>query len=335
MDLNFSVAYETARGLLHDLIALLPNIALGLVVFALFYLAARGIRNLVRRLTHQHRRARNAGLVLGRLAQGTVVFVGLLVSLSIILPSFKPGQVVQLLGISSVAIGFAFQGIFKNYLSGILILLTEPFQIGDQIVVKGFEGTVEEIQTRATTMKTYDGRRVVIPNGDLFTESVIVNTAFEMRRSEYDVGIGYGDDIARARELMLQAMREVPGVLPDPAPDALVVALDGSSVNLRARWWSKPQKGEILHVQDRVLEAIKNMLTANGIDLPFPTQQILFHDQTEETDGDRARQREGWPGGKTDPPKPRPIASGIRRLADAPPDKPTAGSNRSGRDDDS
>ncbi len=331
MDFDFSLALKTARALIHELIALLPNIMLGLIVFALFYLVAKGIRTLVRRVTEKHRRARNVGLVLGRLAQGTVVFVGLLVALSVILPSFKPGQVVQLLGISSVAIGFAFQGIFKNYLSGILILLTEPFRIGDQIVVKGFEGTVEDIQTRATTMKTYDGRRVVIPNGDLFTESVVVNTAFEQRRSEYDVGIGYGDDIARARQLILEAVRAVPGVLSEPAPDALVVALAGSSVNIRARWWSRPERGEVLQVQDRALEAIKNRLTANGIDLPFPTQQILLHDQTEETDGDRARQREGWPAGKAEPPKPRPIAAGVERLVRALPDPEANHNLRDGR----
>lgn len=324
MYFDFSAALQTAQSLVHDLIALLPNILLGIIAFAVFYFVAKNIRSLVRRLTETHQRARNVGLVLGRLAQGTVIFVGLLVSLSIIIPSFKPGQVVQLLGISSVAIGFAFQGIFKNYLSGILILLTEPFRIGDQIVVKGFEGTVEEIQTRATTMKTYDGRRVVIPNGDLFTESVVVNTAFEKRRSEYDVGIGYGDDISHARELILEAVKGCEGVLADPAPDALVVALADSTVNLRARWWSRPERGEILIVQDRVLEAIKNTLTKNGIDLPFPTQQILFHDQTEETDGDRKRQREGWPAGRTDPPRPRPIA--FKKTIASEPDSAIAGS---------
>lgn len=329
MNFDFSVALKTAQSLVHDLIALLPNILLGSIVFAVFYLVAKNIRTLVRRATAQHRRAHNVGLVLGRLAQGVIVFIGLLVALSIVIPSFKPGQVVQLLGISSVAIGFAFQGIFKNYLSGILILLTEPFRIGDQIVVKGFEGTVEEIQTRATTMKTYDGRRVVIPNGDLFTESVVVNTAFPERRSECDIGIGYGDSIAQARDLILEAVKGVSGVLAVPAPDALVVALADSTVNIRARWWSKPERGDVLKVQDQVLEAIKNTLTANGIDLPFPTQQILFHDQTEETDGNRARQREGWPAGTKLAPKPRFVMGHPNVVGDeAASSEQTTGANR-------
>jgi len=88
-------------------------------------------------------------------------------------------------------------------------------------------------------------------------------------------------------------------------------------LNRRARWWvAPPRRADVLDLQDRVLTNIKNKLTANGIDLPFPTQQILFHDQTEATDGDRARQREGWPVGKGDAPKPRNISHALMQLAE-------------------
>jgi small-conductance mechanosensitive channel len=193
-------------------------------------------------------------------------------------------------------------------------LLTEPFRIGDQIVHGAYEGTVEEIETRATTIRTYDGRRVVIPNADLFTQPVTVNTAYDVRRLEYDVGIGYGDDLAQAKHLMLQAMRDVEGVLADPAPDVLVMDLAPSSVVLRARWWIRPpRRADALDARDRVLTVIVATLTEHGIDLPVPTQQILFHDQTEATDGDRRRQREGWPAGQGEVPRPRSIAGAIGR----------------------
>jgi small conductance mechanosensitive channel len=222
---------------------------------------------------------------------------------------------IQLLGISSVAIGFAFRDILQNFLAGILILLTEPFQIDDQIVFKEFEGTVENIQTRATTIRTYDGRRIVIPNSELFTNSLTVNTAFDNRRLEYDIGIGYGDDIDRAKQLILQAIHETEGVFSQPAPDTIVVDLAASTVNIRARWWIKPpRRAPALDLQDSVLTAIKNKLTANGIDMPFPTQQILFHDQTEGTDGDRSRQREGWPAGQGKSPQPRRLEDSLRKL---------------------
>ena len=87
----------------------------------------------------------------------------------------------QVLGIGSVAIGFAFRDILQNFLAGILLLVTQPFRIGDQIVASNYEGTVEDIQTRATFIRTYDGRHVVVPNADLFTDTVVVNTAFEHR----------------------------------------------------------------------------------------------------------------------------------------------------------
>jgi uncharacterized membrane protein len=256
------------------------------------------------------------GLVLGRLSSGVIIFLGLLVALVIAVPGFTPGQLVSVLGISSVAIGFAFRDILQNFLAGILLLLSEPFRIGDQIVVDSFEGTVEDIQTRATFIKTYDGRRIVIPNGDLFTKSVTVNTAYETRRLQYDIGIGYGDDIGRARQIMLDTVRAMPDVLDDPAPDAIVVDLAGSSVNIRLRWWvTPPRQVDILDARDRVLERVKNALVAEGIDLPFPTQQILFHDQTEETDGDRSRQREGWPKGQGEVPQQYGVSHALLRTS--------------------
>ncbi len=312
-----STAWLKVQGMINGIIVMLPNLVAALIIFGIFYAIAKSIKSIVKRITRRHRHARNLGLVLGRLAEGIVLLVGSFVALSVIFPSFKAGDLIQLLGISGVAIGFAFRDILQNFLAGILILLTEPFKIDDQIIFKDYEGTVENIQTRATIIKTYDGRRIVIPNSELFTNSVTVNTAFENRRLEYDIGIGYGDDIDQAKELILEAIYSVNGILKDPAPDALVIDLDDSTVNIRARWWIKPpRKADAMMARDQALTAIKKKLTANGIDLPFPTQQILFHDQTEETDGDRSRQREGWPAGKSEVPKPRSIGGSLRKLAE-------------------
>ncbi|BAZ09013.1 MscS mechanosensitive ion channel [Calothrix sp. NIES-4071] len=316
MNAEISAVWDKMQSMINGFIVLLPNIVLALIVFVIFFFVARAIKRLVKRLTRNRRQARNLGLVLGRLAQGVTILVGLFVALSIVIPTFRAGDLVQLLGISGVAIGFAFRDILQNFLSGILILLTEPFQIDDQIVFNNFEGTVENIETRATTIRTYDGRRIVIPNSQLFTNSVTVNTAFDSRRIEYDVGIGYGDDIDWAKELMLEAIHSVDEVLKDPAPDVLVMELAESTVNIRARWWIKPPRRiDTLRSRDKVISAIKKKLSENGIDLPFPTRQILFHDQTEQTDGDRSQQREGWPAGHKDVPKPRRIADSLRLLA--------------------
>ena len=320
MDIQSAITAAWAKigGLIESLIVMLPNIVLAIVVFIAFFFAARWLKLLVKRLTRRHRQARNLGMVLGRLAQGAVILIGLFVALSIIIPTFRAGDLVQLLGISGVAIGFAFRDILQNFLAGVLILLTEPFQIDDQIVFKDFEGTVENIQTRATTIKTYDGRRIVIPNSELFTNSVTVNTAYDSRRMEYDFGIGYGDDVDQAKQLMLETIDSIDDILKDPAPDVFLLELAESSVNIRARWWIKPPRRiDDLISRDKVISAIKQKLyVENGIDLPYPTRQILFHDQTEETDGDRARQREGWPSGNKKVPKPRSIGGSLKQLAE-------------------
>ena len=194
------------------------------------------------------------------------------------------------------------------------MLVTQPFRVGDQIVAKGHKGTVEEIQTRATLIRTYDGRRVVIPNADLFTDTVVVNTAFAHRRLEYDVGIGCGDDVERARSLILETVRTIDGVLDDPAPDVLPIDLASSSVNLRVRWWiSPPQRSDALDSRDRVLTAVKATLTAEDIDLPFPTSRFSC---TTRPKPPTAIRRGNAKGGRPDTARCQALVDG------APPDRP-------------
>lgn len=315
MNINLTEATASIQGMINGFIERLPYLAVAVVVFVIFVFIGKAVRAAVRTVAGSKGSHRNLGLVLGRLSNGVIIFIGLLIALVIAIPGFTPGELVSMLGLSTVAIGFAFRDILQNFLAGIILLLAEPFRIGDQIVMKEFEGTVEDIQTRATYIRTYDGRRVVIPNSSLFTNSVTVNTAYETRRLQYDVGIGYGDDVARAKALMLEAVHAVEGVISDPAPEALVVDLAGSSVNVRVRWWIEPpRRADAVASVDSVLHAIRDKLTANGIDLPFPTRQILFHDQTEDGDGDRARQREGWPKGQSAAPRSARVIDGLRVL---------------------
>jgi small conductance mechanosensitive channel len=296
----FDLLKNTVLGMFQDLVAAVPRIVIALLVFMAFALAARGVRSLLRR-AFGHTGKQNVGAVLGRLGYFATLLLGALVAITVVVPSMTPGRLVSLLGIGGVAIGFAFKDIFQNMLAGILLLWRQPFRIGDEITTRTFTGVVEDIETRATMLKTYDGRRILIPNSIIYAEPVSVITAFDVLRTEYDVGIGYGDDVAKAKALLLDILKSAEGVLAEPAPDVLTWDLAGSTVNLRVRFWTKPHRGEVLTVRDRVLQAIRDRLPAEGIDLPYPTQVILLHDQTEETDGDRTRQREGWPPGKAPP----------------------------------
>lgn len=295
MNIDVGIIWRSLQHIAVSVLAAVPRLVLGALLFALFFFIARVARRVIRRVANRKGETRTLEIAIGRLVQVIIVLFGVLAALTAAFPSFTAANLISALGVGGVAIGFAFKDIFQNFLAGLLILITKPFRVGDQISFKEFEGSVEDIQTRATYLKTYDGRRVIIPNGELFTNSVTVNTSFARRRSQHDIGIGYGDDIDKAREIILGVLTDADGVDPDPRADVIVVELADSTVTLRARWWSNSHMVEVLNAQDQVLTRIKNELTAAGIDLPFPTQQILFHDQTENSDGDRATQREGWP----------------------------------------
>ena len=275
-------------------------------MFLVFWGLAVAARSGIERVTARRSEYPGAGKAFGRLAYIALMLLGVLIAVTVAFPSVTPAKLFSVLGVGGVAIGFAFKDIFQNLVAGILLLIRHPFRAGDEITSGAFTGTVESIETRATYIRTYNGKRIIVPNSIIYTEPVTVITAYGRLRSQYDVGIGYGDDVGQARAIALKAVKSIDGVLADPAPDVLLWDLAGSSQNLRVRWWSKPRRGDVVALRDRVLEAVAGALAASGIDLPFPTQVVLLHDQTEATDGDRTKQREGWPAGKN-PPEPRPL----------------------------
>jgi len=293
--------WTTVDDLINGFFDHLPMFGLALAIFVLFWLLAVGLRRVIRKPHAEDKSARDLRNTMGSLVHILLIIAGILLAVTTAAPSVNPSDLLGAMGFMGVAVGFAFRDILQNLLAGILILLREPFSVEDQIRYKDFEGTVVRIETRATIIMTYDGRRVVIPNGEIYTNAVVVNTAMEKRRSQYDVGIGYGDSIVEAKRVMIEAMQATDGVLADPAPEVLTIDLASSSVNLRARWWSAPEQGEVIHTQDKVLTAMKMALDKAGIDMPYPTQVHRLHDQTEATDGDRTRQREGWTPRRDDP----------------------------------
>jgi small conductance mechanosensitive channel len=264
---DFNQVWITIQRLATTFITTLPRLVVAVVVAGAFVLIGRLGRRLVERGAAERREHRTLQLALGRLVQAMIVVVGLLVGITAAFPTFTMGNLVGTLGVGGVAIGFAFKDIFQNFLAGILLLFTKPFTVGDQIIFKDFEGTVEDIQTRATYLRTYDGRRVVIPNSDLYMNAVTVNTAFASRRIEYDVTVAAmaAAEIDRARHVIVHATRRTEGVLDDPRPDALVIALGEGTVTLRARWWADARVPDALVAQDRVLAAIASAIHQHGL----------------------------------------------------------------------
>ena len=172
---DFSAAIKTGSRLVYTAISLLPNIIVAAVIFGLFIFLASGSKSLTQRFIAKRRKGQGVALLLGRITQTGIIVLGFLIAFSIVAPSFGAGDLVKMLGIGSVAIGFAFQNLLQNFLAGILLLLQEPFSLGDFISVTGIEGTVDDIQARATVVSTKEGRKVVIPNAVTFTNPVAVS----------------------------------------------------------------------------------------------------------------------------------------------------------------
>jgi small-conductance mechanosensitive channel len=218
MHIDISPAWVKIQAIINGFISILPNLVLALILFTISCLIARWAKSLIVGFYRRRRRHQNLGLVVGRVAQAGIILINLMIALSIVMPSFSGRDLIQLLGISSVAIGFAFRDILQNFLAGILILLAEPFRIGEEISVDGLTGVVQEIQARATLLKTSDGFLVVIPNANIYTQKVTIYNSFDTRRTSVEFGIGFRDDLEEARRLMIEAIKGVNGVLADPKP---------------------------------------------------------------------------------------------------------------------
>ncbi|WP_345265386.1 mechanosensitive ion channel family protein [Nibrella viscosa] len=269
--------WQAFREMGESVLERLPYVGVGVIVFFLFLLISRPIRSVVRNLgTRIHALDVSLADLLGKLAGALTVVLGFFAAAVVIFPAFRPGDLIAGLGITSVAIGFAFKDILQNFFAGILILLRRPFRVGDQIRVKDFEGTVEEITTRSTRLKTYDGERAILPNGDVYTSAVLVRTAYEKRRAKMVIGIGYEDSIDEARQIIRQVVESTEGVLPDPGPWIYVSELAPSSVNFTVYFWAESHQANVLKVSDQVMSRIKLALDQAKIDMPYPHTVLLM-----------------------------------------------------------
>ncbi|MDN5512632.1 mechanosensitive ion channel family protein [Acinetobacter sp.] len=275
---KYNDAYSTIDKFVEAFWERLPYICIALVVFTIFYLLSKLFKFFVRKaLADRSYTKQNLVLVLNRVGSSAIIFFGFLIAMVISIPGFTPGQLMSALGIGSVAIGFAFKDIFQNLLSGILILLGEPFQIGDDIIVSGMEGTVEDIQIRATFLRSPDGRRIVIPNATVYTSAVTVNTAYQRRRCEFVVGIGYEDDIQKAKSIIISILDKDPTILSQPGFAVNVNALADFSINLNVRWWVDTTEtttaASISEVQEHVIQGFAE----HDISIPYPVQEVKMY----------------------------------------------------------
>lgn len=277
------VAWERLIGMWQGSVAALPSVAIGIVLFAVFLAVSGGVKRTVSAVAARAGQPRGVALVLSRMASWGVLALGALVSFTVVVPTLTAANLFGALGFTGVAIGFAFKDIFQNLLAGLLILITRPFRIGDQIVSGEHEGTVENILVRATLLRTYDNRQVVIPNSELFVNRVVVNTAHDVRRLTVELGVDPAEPIAGVKAVVLDVLRGLEGVRQDPPPTVNVRKLGDYATELAVNFWVDPPiRREVVASQDEVLTALHERLARERIDLPYPTRRVLLRRERQE-----------------------------------------------------
>jgi small-conductance mechanosensitive channel len=272
-----SILMTQITGIARTAIAMLPQIALALVILVLTALLAWGVKSVVRRLmgrTSMRRSLKNLFVMLIGLA---VWVLGIMIAAIIVFPNLTPASMLAGLGIGTVAIGFAFKDTFENFLAGIIILLRKKMRIGDFIECESIEGTVEDISVRETHIRQTDGQLVIVPNSMLFQNPLYIRTDQDQRRVKVMCGIAYGEDVAQGRRVIEQAVNGCASVVKSAGPVQVFAQTFGaSSIDFEVTWWTGSKPLDIRKSRDEVVEAVKSALDEAGIEIPFPYRTLTF-----------------------------------------------------------
>lgn len=252
------------------IIGFLPNLIGAIIVLFVGVWICRLIRKFVRRLMV----ARSVDITIQNFVNELLRWVlYIILFLTVIQKVGVPvSSFLGALAAAGVAIGLALQGSLSNFAGGIMLLILKPFRIGDSIEAKGHIGTVERIGMFYTTIIKFGNERVIIPNGPLFSDNIINYSQNPTRRDNIIVGIGYGSDLKKAKEILYSLTQSCPTALQDPAPAVYVNELADNSVNFTLRVWSKTEHYWDTHFY--LIEQIKLTFDKEGIEIPFPQRDI-------------------------------------------------------------
>ncbi|WP_374687542.1 mechanosensitive ion channel family protein [Promineifilum sp.] len=268
----------------------LPQALATFLILALFGVLAWIVRWLLTRLFAVIIRDRTLENLIRQLIYYSIWVLGIIIAVNAL--GFDPQALATGIGLTSLALGFALQDILSNFISGLLILVLRPFELGDEIVIGETEGAVERIDLRATQIRTYDGRIVIVPNMELFTTRVINNTAAPMRRGEITFPLGYDLDLLRAIEVIKQAVSETPGVLTKPPNTVIIRELNDADIILSVRFWTESTRRDFLEAMSHVSQAIVLALKDAGFPLPEADLRYLqwWSDYLADREGSSAKQ---------------------------------------------
>jgi small conductance mechanosensitive channel len=250
----------------------IPNLLTALVIFIVSLYLARILSNFLRRVLHKRRAPAGVTHLLAELVLWSVVVAGTITALQ---RFFDVTAFLAGLGILGFTIGFALQDVMKNFASGVILLLQQPFHVGETIGVKGFDGTVLAIDLRATEMRATDGRVVILPNADVLANPIINYSRANQRRVDLTLNLSHATEPDQVREIVLEAIRAVQGFVPEPEPVIVFNSITDHALELNVNFWVDVSKTDTLRAKDLVILKVRSAFNEQGIEIPHPVQSVF------------------------------------------------------------
>lgn len=267
---KLSVWYEAS-------IKSIPNFIVAIIVLITFYFIAKAMKDLVKRVLPKISYKRSVNEILGTTTFILVVILGIFTALEIMGLEKTVTSILAGAGVLGLALGFAFQEIAANFVSGVLIAFREPYQIGDIIEIDSYIGEVTNIELRTTGITTFQGLEVFIPNKDMFTKPFINYTSTPRRRVDISVGVTYDADLEHVTRVTKSALEEIPSRIKNVDVEVFFSDFGDSSINLTARVWIHYLNGgTYFQARHNAIIGIKKAFDNNGITIPFPIRTLEF-----------------------------------------------------------
>jgi small conductance mechanosensitive channel len=273
--LNMNFSDIDFQAMLDAIVAFLPRLGLALLVYLIAHWISHWATRLLRRRLTSRKADEELIILLQMLTRWGIRALGIVLALE----QLAPGRLSTLLaglGIAGVTIGFALQDVAKNFIAGILLLLTQPFEIGDAIEVGGFTGKVLAINLRSTELREVDGRYVIIPNADVFVSPIVNFTRAPRRRIRLPLGITIDTDLEHATQAALDAVGKITGVLDDPAPQLVLESFSDSIIQSSLYFWIDTAAVDFLQAQSLGAQAINLAFKDSGVVMPYPTVEVTM-----------------------------------------------------------
>lgn len=269
---------ESLDALRRDFLIRLPLLIAAAIVLVFTVLTVKLVGWALYRILDRRRLRTSLKDLLLQLTSIGLWVLGLLIATVVAFPGMTPSKAITVLGLGSVAIGFAFKDIFENFFAGILILWGYPFDRGDFIETGEIIGKVEQITIRNTLIRRLDGELAVVPNAQLFKNTVDVLTSQPQRRVRIICGVAYGEKVDEAREVIREAVVACESITGVRTVEVFAKEFGDSSINFEVAWWTGAKPIDIRHSRDEVVGAIKAALDSAGIEIPFPYRTLTFKD---------------------------------------------------------